>query len=64
MTNYAVDFSYKIEEYGVVELEADTLEQAEDFAREYVTETYSDVTDVQIDGIKEVTFGHAKELKK
>ena len=57
MTYYAVDFSYKIEEYGVVELEADNLEQAEDFAREYVAETYPDVMDVSIDGIKEIKNG-------
>lgn len=57
MTNYAVDFSYKIEEYGVVEMEADNIEQAEDFAREYVSETYPDVMDVNIDSIKELKVG-------
>lgn len=71
MTQYTVDFTYKIEEYGVVELEADDIEQAEEFAKEYITDTYPDVTDIAIDGIKEVpfrhvkevTFGHVKELK-
>lgn len=51
---YAVDFSYKIEEYGVVELDADNVEQAEDFAREYFTEAYTDATDFTIDGVKEI----------
>ena len=51
---YAIDFSYKIEEYGVVELDADNLEQAEEFAREYITDAYTDVTDVTIDSIKEM----------
>lgn len=54
MARYAVDFSYKIEEFGVVEMDADNIEQAEDFAREYVQETYPDVLDVQIDSIKEL----------
>lgn len=55
MTSYEVDFTYKIEEYGVVTVEADNKEQAEDFAREYVTETYNDVLNISIDDIREVT---------
>lgn len=51
---YEVDFSYKIEEYGVVDLEADNIEQAEEFAKEHISEAYSDVTDVAIDGIREI----------
>lgn len=54
---YEVDFGYKIEEYGVVTLEADDIEQADEFAREYVKETYLDCTDIVIDTIKEIKNG-------
>lgn len=54
MTFYEVDFTYKVEEYGTVELEADTIEQAEDFAREHVQEAYPEVTSLDITSIKEV----------
>jgi len=46
--------SVKIEEYGVVELDADNIEQAEDYAREYIADAYEDVMDVTIDSIKEM----------
>lgn len=51
---YEIDFAYKISEFGTVSLEADDPEQAEQFAREYVRDTFNDVTDVIIDYIKEV----------
>lgn len=56
MSYYEIDFGYKIEEYGVVELEADDVEQAEEFAREYVKDTYPDdiISDITIDAIKEI----------
>jgi hypothetical protein len=54
MPFYEVDFGYKVEEYGVVEIEADDLEQAEEFAHEHIKEMYPDVTDITIDGIKEI----------
>lgn len=55
MPRYEIDFTYKVEEYGVVDLEADSLEQAEEFAREHIKEAYSDVTDVNIDTIREIS---------
>lgn len=54
MAFYEIEFNYKVEEYGTVLLEADDVEQAEQFGQEYVKETYSDVTDITIDSIKEV----------
>lgn len=54
MTFYEVDFSYKIEEFGVVETEATDMEEAEDFAREHIAEAYPEVTDISIDAIKEI----------
>lgn len=52
MSFYEIDFTYKIEEYGTVTLEADDSEQAEEFGREYIKETYTDVMDIQIDEVK------------
>jgi len=54
MSFYEVDFSYKVEEFGTVSVEADDTEQAEAFAREYVYETYPDTLDVTIDDIKAI----------
>lgn len=56
MSNFQVDFSYKVEEYGTVTVEADDREQAEDFAREYFIESFanSPTCDMVIDDIKEI----------
>lgn len=54
MPNYEVDFTYKVEEYGTVELEATDIEQAEEFAREHVNEAYPEVTNLEISSIKEI----------
>ena len=54
MSFYEIDFSYKVEEYGTVILEADDKEQAEQFGVEYVKDTFTDVLEVSIDEVKEV----------
>lgn len=54
MAHYEIDFSYKVEEFGIVDINADDLEQAEQFAREHITEAYPEVTDVTIDAIREL----------
>lgn len=54
MAFYEVDYSYKIGEWGTVELEADTPDQADELGREYVYETFPDVTDITVDGVKEI----------
>ena len=54
MTFYEVDFDYKVEEYGTVELEADDVNQAEDYAREHIAEAYPEVTSVSINAIREI----------
>jgi len=51
---YDIGFTYKVEEYGVVNLEADTEDQADEFGREYVRESFPDVSDIEIDYIREV----------
>lgn len=54
MSFYEIDYAYKIKEWGVVTLEADDVEQAEDFGKEYVRESFPDVTEIEIEGIKEI----------
>lgn len=54
MPLYDIGFTYKVEEYGVVSLEAADPEQADEFGREYVRESFPDVTDVEIDYVKEL----------
>lgn len=54
MTFYSIEFTGKVEEYGVVELEAVDSDEAENFAREHVAEAYPEYQDVSIDSIKEI----------
>lgn len=52
MPMYVADFTYKVEEWGSVTLEADTLDQADEYVLEHIREAYPDVTDVNIDSLK------------
>lgn len=54
MAWFEIDFTYDVEEYGTVTLEADTREQAEIDGRDYVHETYNDVKNISIDEVKEI----------
>lgn len=54
MTQYSVEYSYKAPEVGFVELEADDVEQAEEFASEWVRESFEGAQDIVIETVKEV----------
>lgn len=54
MAFYTIDFEYKVQEFGQVDLEADDPEQAELFAREHITEAYPEVLNVDITEVKEI----------
>lgn len=54
MPMYESGFTYKVEEYGVVCLEADNPEWADQLARDYVSEMFPDATNVEIDYVKEI----------
>lgn len=54
MPMYEVDFDYKIEEYGTVQVEARDNDEAEDFAREHIAEAYPEVTNISINVIREI----------
>lgn len=56
MTDYLIDFSFKVNEYGSVVLPLDEASgDLEDQAYNYVRDTYEGATDIEIEGIKEMT---------
>jgi hypothetical protein len=54
MPYFEVDYEYKIPEWGTVELEADSAEQADQSGREYVYDIIPDAVDITINNIKEI----------
>lgn len=54
MKQFEVGFTYRVEEYGTVELDAVDDTEADEFARDHVREAYPDATMIEIDYIKEV----------
>jgi len=54
MPNYEVDYTYKIAETAATTIEADNIEQAEQFTREWVIDTFYPCFDVEIDAVREV----------
>ncbi len=54
MKQFEVSFSYKITEWGTVILSVDTEDDADAEARDYVREAFPDVTDIEIEEIKEI----------
>jgi len=54
MPFYEVEYDYTIRDGGVVTIQGDNVEHAETVAREYVKETFLDVSDVEIITVKEI----------
>lgn len=56
MPAYSVDYSYMIEEFANTVVNADDVEQAEQFAREQILEDYPEISasTLVFDSIKEV----------
>lgn len=54
MTHYLVDFNYTMPEYGTVTITADSYEDAEVAALEYIRETYDEAKNIDIESIKEL----------
>ena len=54
MTAFNVKFSYVVEEFGDVVVNADDSEQAEMFGKEYIWETYPEASQIVIDEVKEI----------
>ena len=57
MTNYLIEAEYKTRNYDTLTIEAEDVEQAEQFAREQILDTVDDVSDVSITSTKEVIIG-------
>lgn len=57
MKQFEIGFTYRIEEYGTVELEAIDDTEADEFARTYVREAFPDAMGIEIDYIKELKIG-------
>ena len=54
MSRYSIDFHYKEQGWGNVELDGDDIDSVELTAMNYVRDTYPDCIDVEITGIKEI----------
>lgn len=54
MAMFVGEFTYDIEEYGAVTLEANDELEADELIREHVRESYPDVKNISVDSIKEV----------
>lgn len=52
MPTYEIDYEYDITEYANVQLAADNEEQAKEFGEEYVRDTYDDVHNIKVTGVK------------
>lgn len=54
MPMYVAEFKYQVEEWGSVTLEANDLDQADDFVHEHIREAYPDVTSFEVETLKEI----------
>lgn len=54
MANYAVDYSYKVEEFNVINVEADSMAHAEEVALDLIRTEYPDLNNVEIEGVLEI----------
>lgn len=54
LKNYEVGFTYKVEEFGAVTLQALNADEADDLGREHVYTAFPEATDITVDYVKEV----------
>lgn len=54
MTTYEIDYNYKVKEFGSVVLDADSIEDANERGFEYIRETWDEVSDIEIETVREV----------
>lgn len=52
MPMYVSEFSYKVEEWGTVTLEADDDAQADDYVMEHIREAYPEALDITVESLK------------
>lgn len=51
---FEVDFSYRLPEFGLIEVDADDAEHAETVGLQTVREMYPDVEDIKIEAVREI----------
>lgn len=54
MPNYEVDYSYDIEEYATYVTMADNQDEAENLTQRYVSDTFPQAKNIQVDAVREV----------
>lgn len=54
MKDYNVEFDYNIRTGGAMTFQAETRSEADDMAREYVSETYPDAFDIEVVEVEEI----------
>lgn len=54
MTEYLVDYAYRIPEWGSITVSAESVAEAEQFALEDIKETFPDYLDIMIETVNEV----------
>lgn len=52
MTDYQVIFNYKTQEFSATTVNAVDADEAEQFAREYVAETFPEAFDLEIETVR------------
>lgn len=57
LKDYEIGFSYKIEEFGVVALQALDADEADELGREHVYTAFPEATDIRVDYVKEMISG-------
>jgi len=55
MTAYEVDFSYKLPEWGVINVDAENVELAEEQAMDIIKDLYQDIEDIKIEALREIS---------
>lgn len=54
MKDYEIGFTYKIEEFGTVQLQAVDINEADEFCREHVYTSFPEATDITVDYVREI----------
>lgn len=54
LKDYEIGFSYKVSEFGTVELQALNADEADDLGREHVYQAFPEASDITVDYVKEI----------
>lgn len=54
LKDYEIGFSYKVSEFGTVELQALNADEADDLGREHVYQAFPEASEITVDYVKEI----------